>query len=81
MSFKLGNVMDKYGVSYTKLAKLCNRSVTSIRSDAYTTGVRNKFTAMAYAYALNCDVNDILEKTEPEKIEGWEQPCLPGCEL
>ena len=81
MSFKLGDTLDKYGLTYIQVARMCKRSARAVYEDAYRHGVHRKFTAMAYAYVLKCDVDQILERTEPEKNEGWEQPCLPGCEL
>lgn len=81
MPFKLGETLDDYGMTYTQLAKICKRSKRSVYEDAYRHGVKKRFTAMAYAYALQCDISRILETREPEKEEGWEQPCLPGCEL
>lgn len=81
MSFKLGDAIDKYGITHHQLAKRCDRAVNSVYDDAYRHGVTKKFTAMAYAYALNCDVREILERKDTAEIEGWKQPCLPGCEL
>ena len=81
MSFKLGDTLDKYGITYIKLARMCGRCKQTVYNDAYRRGVKSKFNAMAYAYALTCDVKDVLEDKQPYEDEGWEQPCLPGCEL
>ena len=81
MSFKLGDTLDKYGVTYQQLAKRCDRAPRTVYYDAYIIGVKKKFIAMAYAYALDCNVNQILEVKEPYENEGWEQPCLPECDL
>ena len=81
MPFKLGDAIDKYGVTYQQLARSCNRSKRTVYLDAYVYGVKKKFAAMAYAYALGCDVREILERKDTDEIEGWKQPCLPGCEL
>jgi hypothetical protein len=80
MSFRLGDALDKYGVTYQQLARYTGRAKQTVYTDAYITGVTNKFKAMGYAYALQCDINQILERKDPIKIEGWEQPCLPNCE-
>lgn len=81
MSFKLGDTMDKYGIDYRQLAKKCGRAVNSVYDDAYRRGVKKRFMAMAYAYALDCDIRQILEPTNKLENEGWDEPCLPGCEL
>ena len=55
--------------------------VEGVYDDAYRRGVKKRFVAMAYAYALDCDVRQILEPTNKLENEGWDEPCLPGCEL
>lgn len=81
MTFKLGRALDKYDVNYRELAKRTGRSVSAVYNDAYARGVRTKFNAMAYAYALDCNMHEILEPATTETKHDWRQPCLPGCEL
>ena len=81
MTFKLGRTLDKYDVNYRALAKRIGRSVSAVYTDAYVRGVRSKFNAMAYAYALDCDIKEILEPSTTETKHDWRQPCLPGCDL
>lgn len=78
---KLADVLDKYGVTYRQLARRCGVSAQTVRNDAYVHGVTSRMKAMAYAYALNCDMHQILESKDNKELKGWIQPCLPGYEL
>lgn len=78
---KLGLALELYDVTYKQLAKRCGLSEQTVYNDAYRSGVTSKFKAMAYAYALDCDISQILESAERREKKGWIQPCLPGYEL
>lgn len=78
---KLGNILERYGLTHAQLAKKCGLSAHTVYKDAYTDGVTSKFKAMAYAYALDCDMRQILESADTCEAKGWKQPCLPGYEL
>ena len=79
LQFKLGRMLHKYDIDYIDLAKRMGRCKSTVRRDAYVRGVTSRTLAMAYAYALDCEVNDILEHAPT--VADWRQPCLPGCEL
>lgn len=60
MDTKLKTWMDDHLIETTKLAKrlgVCRVSLYRKRTE----GIYRMYDAMAYAYALNCDVADIME--------------------
>lgn len=72
-SFKLGLYCAKNEIDIHRLVKRMDISITKFRADAYQHGVVSKFDAMAYAFALMCRVDDILESKEYIEGLSWKR--------
>lgn len=78
MGFKFGDYLAKNDISLKNLSKQTGRVPQTIHQDAFVKGVTNKFTAMGYAYALNCEYKELLEGKITQNNRDWEDQCLPN---
>lgn len=68
---KLGRYIAEHDIDLHHIAKRMQISLNAARRYAYETGTTRMFTAMAWAYALNCTPNDILETKENSDALRW----------
>ena len=59
------------------LAKRTGRSIQHIKRLMYHEGITQPFIAMGYAYALNCDYKELMEKREPKDNRSYIDVDLP----
>jgi hypothetical protein len=68
---KLGRYIAEHDIDLRHIAKRLHISLTAARRYAYETGTTRMIAAMAWAYALNCTPEDLLETKETGDALKW----------
>lgn len=68
---KLGRYIVEHDIDLRHIAKRMRISLTAARRYAYETGTIRMLAAMAWAYALNCTPEDLLETKETGDALQW----------
>lgn len=68
---KLGRYIAEHDIDLRHIAKRMQISLTAARRYAYETGTTRMLAAMAWAYALNCTPEDLLETKETGDALQW----------
>lgn len=68
---KLGRYIAEHDIDLRHVAKRMHIAMNTARHYAYETGITRMFAAMAWAYALNCTPDDLLETKENGDAVRW----------
>lgn len=74
---RFGKYLLDHDIDTHDLAKRTGRSIFTINQLMYRKGIDCPLIAMGYAYALNCDHKELMEKRETINNRGWADEPLP----